>query len=35
MTRIIVFTIAAALFLGAASWGMGREVAYYRAEARV
>lgn len=35
MVKILVIAVAAALFVGAASWGMGREAAYYRAEARI
>ena len=35
MAKLLVIAIAAALFVGAASWGMGREAAYYRAEDRV
>lgn len=35
MTRVITFTVLAAMFFGAASWGMGREAAYYRSEGRV
>lgn len=35
MTKLLVIAIAAALFVGAASWGMGREAAYYRTEARI
>lgn len=35
MSRIVTFTILAALFFGAASWGLGREAAYYHSEGRV
>lgn len=35
MNKIITAVILAALFFGAASWGLGREAAYYRSEARV